>query len=522
MTERHHAPIVKLRHISRAVFLTWAIVLWLVALGVGAEFAVRLYDRVSTPSREAYVKQCRETGEQIEIAYLQATQEKAPVPPPAVYPKPDAPSRGDFCTATDDAACLEVVTRRGEIAIRCDINGVVTACYAPPQPVEMAEIAARIAPGTSLTELLPEGDEGQRDDAWRVFTSVAQGNPELRDYPLILANGERYVAEFTFEPVREEKGPISGMLVFVRPGLFKKLWFEYRPHIFRDISFGHWTVWTNNVGFRDEEVVLPKPPGVFRIVCIGGSTTFEGPRLDWTYPGVLQTRLRAHFNTDRVEVINCGVYGLDSQGERQRASDYLALEPDLLIHYNFANDSNGVVQSAQEIARNTGHLCSKVPISMRRSHVLNRLFGARLVPGDEAYEQALGNYTLTNLRGLIEAAHDAGVPIVLCSFAHPDVAHLEGSDLEYYKQVYNNRLGDDIYGYVRAVDVYNASIKGLCEELGLRYVPVAENVTGGPKRFIDHCHMYVNGIEAKASVIFDHVKDLVGQGLDARQDSPNE
>ena len=62
----------------------------------------------------------------------------------------------------------------------------------------------------------------------------------------------------------------------------------------------------NSLGYRGEEIVVPKPKNAFRIVCIGGSTTYTPGVQDWhsTYPSRLEKDLRqAGFN---VRVVNAG------------------------------------------------------------------------------------------------------------------------------------------------------------------------------------------------------------------------
>ena len=63
----------------------------------------------------------------------------------------------------------------------------------------------------------------------------------------------------------------------------------------------------NTLGFRGEEIVLPKPAGEFRIACMGGSTTYDDNIEDFTlaYPAVLQRELQS--KGYRVTVVNAGV-----------------------------------------------------------------------------------------------------------------------------------------------------------------------------------------------------------------------
>ena len=101
----------------------------------------------------------------------------------------------------------------------------------------------------------------------------------------------------------------------------------------------------NSMGFRGPETTWEKPPGVFRIACLGGSSTYGfGPSSDaTTWPA----RLQAHLNElppeqrggKTVEVINGGCQGYSTFeiliNLELRMVD---LSPDLVVVYESIND----------------------------------------------------------------------------------------------------------------------------------------------------------------------------------------
>jgi lysophospholipase L1-like esterase len=95
----------------------------------------------------------------------------------------------------------------------------------------------------------------------------------------------------------------------------------------------------NNRGLRGEAVAVPKPEETYRILAVGGSTTFgHGLSVDDAWPAQLQRILRARGHP-QVEVINLsapGYYSLDSVVHL--ATRGLALQPDLIIDYDGLND----------------------------------------------------------------------------------------------------------------------------------------------------------------------------------------
>ncbi len=109
---------------------------------------------------------------------------------------------------------------------------------------------------------------------------------------------------------------------------------HYPTPNYRDAKNRH-----NALGFRGEEVVLPKPEGEFRIVCLGGSTTYTGWVDDYriTYPAILELELRA--KGYRVSVVNAGAEAWTSYETLiSFAFRVLELEPDMVIVYHGVND----------------------------------------------------------------------------------------------------------------------------------------------------------------------------------------
>ncbi len=97
----------------------------------------------------------------------------------------------------------------------------------------------------------------------------------------------------------------------------------------------------NSQGFRGREFSLAKSPGMLRVVCLGGSTTFDigsiGKALPW--PEVMEAQLRARLGAQAIEVLNLGIPGsnsLDSLIDLQMR--VLALKPDLIVVYQGHND----------------------------------------------------------------------------------------------------------------------------------------------------------------------------------------
>jgi hypothetical protein len=292
---------------------------------------------------------------------------------------------------------------------------------------------------------------------------------------------------------------------------------SYRPNIYRDNRIDFWVAqfntacfWTNSRGFRDREVAIPKPPGTCRIVCIGGSTTLEGPRNDLTYPKLLEKRLREYFQTDRVEVINCGVEGLDSQYAADRAEDYAALEPDLIVDYDFVNDAMMLGGKALSSVVSRG---ATVRTLLCKSRFLYAHLSSRLLPSFDEAAPLIRDFTQAHQRTVLRVARLHGATMALCSIAYPDFPNLPLCEVLYY----DNRgwWRTDKPLYTRMTDVYNAMTRDFCKKEGLLYIPVQEGLKGGMEHFADIAHLRLPGIQRKADIAFEHLKDYVAAKLAA-------
>ena len=96
----------------------------------------------------------------------------------------------------------------------------------------------------------------------------------------------------------------------------------------------------NALGYRGDEIESPKPPGQFRIVCLGGSTTYTSDVKDYrkSYPYLLEKYLNGQ-GYNNVTVINAGAGSWSSwESLINFQLRVLDIEPDLIIIYHSIND----------------------------------------------------------------------------------------------------------------------------------------------------------------------------------------
>ncbi len=93
------------------------------------------------------------------------------------------------------------------------------------------------------------------------------------------------------------------------------------------------TISTNSLGFRDEELPVQKPPGQLRIACVGECVTLgAGVDDDETYPHLLGERLRKRHRDRDIRVINAGLAKQPQQILDLMEQHVLRLEPDVVVY----------------------------------------------------------------------------------------------------------------------------------------------------------------------------------------------
>lgn len=97
----------------------------------------------------------------------------------------------------------------------------------------------------------------------------------------------------------------------------------------------------NSLGFRGPETTWDKPQGVFRIACLGGSSTYGHTPTsnEHTWPARLEYHLSEARKDRRIEVINAGVSGYSTfESLANLAFRVVDLRPDLVLVYHSIND----------------------------------------------------------------------------------------------------------------------------------------------------------------------------------------
>lgn len=122
----------------------------------------------------------------------------------------------------------------------------------------------------------------------------------------------------------------------------------------------------NSLGFNGPEVAWQKPSGVYRIVCLGGSSTYGiGPSSTETnWPVRLEAELATRSLPRRVEVVNLGVQGYSTFESLINLSIRgVDLQPDLVLVYHTINDMRCALYPG--VARDNTHWRAIWPVERR-------------------------------------------------------------------------------------------------------------------------------------------------------------
>ncbi|MBE7560072.1 SGNH/GDSL hydrolase family protein [bacterium] len=282
----------------------------------------------------------------------------------------------------------------------------------------------------------------------------------------------------------------------------------------------------NALGFRGDEITREKPPGVYRIACLGGSTTYTAvDDYKLTYPHLLGRFLRERHGHPEVEVINAGVSGYTSWENLVNFQfRVLDLDPDLIVLYLAVNDAKArLVEPSAYLSDNSGY---RRPLDLQYSvwekslfiHYLfvqwgwsetNSLERRARRPGFEVEglpvrrrdrtpeEETEAQHRLLqvveenppvfferNLRNLVALARENHVAVLLTSWTY--LTELGGDMAEPY--------------YQKMVAEHNAVSRRLAEEMGTFYYDFAAEMPKESRLFKDCMHVNEEGSPVMADL----------------------
>jgi len=291
-----------------------------------------------------------------------------------------------------------------------------------------------------------------------------------------------------------------------------------------DDRYGRRTFTTNSLGLRGEEVETRKPEGVFRICCLGGSTT-ENEFVDdrETYCALLQGLLRRQTASAQIEVVNagCATY-CTAHTLINYALRICELDADLITIYHgindlvpgtcpgFTSDYSHFYRFYHTVAATqtdlhpivspefdpildwsaTYRFCKRQFTRRARSQIQepkvfrtppkSRVSG----PGPPTFER--------NLRAIVRLAQSHGAKVLLCTFPYSLRENLSSAE--------RGNLGGfgwfkflTIEGVIDGLQRHNVIIERLANEEGALQCDLDRAVPRDFDHFFDACHLRPKG-----------------------------
>jgi lysophospholipase L1-like esterase len=307
----------------------------------------------------------------------------------------------------------------------------------------------------------------------------------------------------------------------------------YRPHPYLPIALrpssdyrdGDTSGHINALGLRGPERDAAKPSGVFRIVCVGGSTTFGAGIVgdENTYPARLEALLSAARPDLSIEVLNAGVPGYTTaENVIYLSLRLLDLEPDLVVLYEgyndfkpnrypgFRSDYSHWRDRAVAPARAWLEVHSRLYTKLRSltdryvrdasAGMRDPRTGAGMRRYDTVSDEGLKTFR-RNLKTMIAAARSAGAQTAVATYAHPVTEEnlRDHPDLLRYLPGYLPNLTFE--GARDAFDKYNEAARAVAHDEKIPLIDAAVAIPPDPALFVDHVHFNAAGADRFAGVV---------------------
>jgi hypothetical protein len=267
----------------------------------------------------------------------------------------------------------------------------------------------------------------------------------------------------------------------------------------------------NRYGFRTKEFQMQKPVDVYRIICIGASTTVQGNTNDDTYPAILEKKLNARYPGQKIEVLNFGISYTLSDYWLSDPEGLFKFQPDLIIQYNAVNDICWRYLSwRNNTCTNKGWYLLRRGLNL--SFLLQKVFPLDVLMFDKCFMQ-----TLQNFKKISAEARSRGVDYLVGSFAAPDYKLASKDFREYLDYIVQNVWGRALNlkyyaSYYNLLSRYNELFHLYVRQNKLKAVFVDESISH-PALFVDVCHMTPEGIEKLADAFYEGASRLISNKL---------
>jgi lysophospholipase L1-like esterase len=298
--------------------------------------------------------------------------------------------------------------------------------------------------------------------------------------------------------------------------------FKYYAKETSDVRFGPYHPFLQ-IKPRAQKAEVPKPKGVFRIICLGGSTTEENTNVKDSYPDFLYELLRKKYPNRKIEVINAGRFFYSTQHSIiQYLFGLKELDPDVIILFHAANDLimsfTMPPLSSGPFRKDYGHFFGylgtfRYPRSFEKflaSFFYADLRTLQIKPSAFSDFKSLYSFQ-RNLATMVEITRAKGITLILSNQAHCFSN--------------NNDSGQHIVNYIKAflidkdhyaderswyegMEAFNNATRDIAEKYLIPFVDHASFFKNKQEFFTDPWHMTTEGRKLKARLFFEKIVQL--------------
>jgi len=339
----------------------------------------------------------------------------------------------------------------------------------------------------------------------KYYASFIVGNRTISDlvlyYPAKIENHGMFVCGYKAKDSHTKKTKDEN-------NIWEIPYFEYKKHAQLYSHEFH----TNNFGFRDEDVAVPKLPDVFRIVCIGGSTTEEGPTEQETYPNITEKLLSEQFHEQyRIEVINAGIPGITANKLWLRLPDYLLMEPNLIIYCEGTNDITHIL-----LPYWLNHL-NGIKKILIQSKLCRNIFPLFFLPHDIQIQSDISKDILSQIEKIQKYLQRKGVLFAVMSIPAPNYSSMTWQEKDYFQFVTKKWWGGDFINYrmySHVLNIYNKLLNEKFNNRNILYIPMYEMFQNEPPSYFnDVCHQKLEGIQKKSELAMPYLVKYIEEHL---------
>lgn len=288
----------------------------------------------------------------------------------------------------------------------------------------------------------------------------------------------------------------------------------------------------NALGYRGEEFLLEKEKNIYRILCLGGSTTYCSyiDNNEDTYPAILQRELNkqvrkkqfSSFPYDSVQVINAGIEGANMfLIMAQYQYKYRYFNPDMVVIHEGIND--GYAYMGDVYTTDYTHLRTNIfsfkplPVWLRgfmkselfsmlaclsvfrERLMINKIVDDNLYPEWHKVRKGKGDYFEKKYNAFYQNS-------VMLS------KQIKGDSIEviFFPMLYNKEVASQSENseFKKAVDIHRDFWREIALSTNSQYISV-EPDTISARLFFDACHLNKDGNSIKASIVSRKIESVI-------------